>query len=681
MLRRARAGDVVLLLSLLALGASLSLQKIRTFDYWWHLRTGALIAETGVVPKVDPYTFTVTGERWIDIHWLFQLGLHAVHRIGGHEAVVFGKVLLVVALMAILATIGWRRERPVVTAFGLGLMLLVACDRFMPRPELPSFVFLAAILALLDRDQRRADAAVFLVVPIQLLWVNVHGLFALGIGVCAMAFSAELLRPLVMPGEGFRPARLRRLALVTFLAALASLANPNLLDGALYPIQQLGMIGPPQDRGLFGSLIAELIPPLASGESLHPLVLALALLSFGAMALNWRRTSALDPLLWVAFAYLALGARRNIALFAVVAAPILVRNLNAFLDRRALPPVALRAATALVALALAILSVDVARDRFFPRIGSYREAGLGPFDLFYPVGAAEWIAREGPDGPVCHHMADGGYLIWRLFPRYQVMTDGRLEIFGEQRFLELQVGGSQRFRALDAEYHFGVVLVHYTLINSQELMWWLWVNSTWRLVFVDDVAALFVRRGDDGTSRWSELDVDAPDLFPPLQPELPRTSALMKRLARVNFYATFRRYARALALWEETLARYPDLDQGPIIRAYLLHRSGYPAAAEAILRELLETRPGDAVLHSQVGELRFEAGDAAAAKAQFDEAMRLDPQLSYAFLQRAMLAEAEGDADTAYLLLSKVVLTGRAADPVTLIAAHRLASLAARSGR
>ncbi len=29
-----------------AFGASLSLQSIRTFDYWWHLRTGQLIAET-----------------------------------------------------------------------------------------------------------------------------------------------------------------------------------------------------------------------------------------------------------------------------------------------------------------------------------------------------------------------------------------------------------------------------------------------------------------------------------------------------------------------------------------------------------------------------------------------------------------------------------------------------------
>ena len=57
-----------LLLALGGFATSLGLQKIRTFDYWWHLRTGALIAETGAVPRVDPYTYTAEGSRWIDIH-------------------------------------------------------------------------------------------------------------------------------------------------------------------------------------------------------------------------------------------------------------------------------------------------------------------------------------------------------------------------------------------------------------------------------------------------------------------------------------------------------------------------------------------------------------------------------------------------------------------------------------
>ena len=96
------------------------------------------------------------------------------------------------------------------------------------------------------------------------------------------------------------------------------------------------MIGPPEDRGYFGSLISELIPPIGAQTHLPPLALALfasmALLSFAAMALNWRRIQGAHPLLWVAFLYLALGAQRNLALFAIVAGPIFAVNLNEFLD-------------------------------------------------------------------------------------------------------------------------------------------------------------------------------------------------------------------------------------------------------------------------------------------------------------------------------------------------------------
>jgi len=666
---------VAIWISLLALGFTLGFQKIRTFDYWWQLRTGALIMETGEVPKHDVFTYTVPGARYIDIHWLHQLGLHGLHSLGGHDAVVVAKALAVCALIGILAPIGYRRKRPWVSGLGLGLMLLVAADRFMPRPELPSFLLLAAVLALLDRHERRGDAWVFAIVPIQLIWANVHGLFALGLAVCAIYFVAELLRPLVAPDQRLDPRAAGRLAAVTALAALVCLVNPNGLEGALYPIQQLGMIGPPEDRGVFGSLIAELIPPIGGGRdhSRPALALAgvLAALSLAAMGLNWRRVHAADPLLWVAFAYLALGANRNLALFAIVAAPILVRNTNAVLDRRSIPRHATAAAGAVVVVVLALLTLDVARGRFFQRIGSFREAGLGTLDVFYPVGAAEWIAEVRPPGPICHHMADGGYLLWRLFPDYKAMVDGRLEVFGAERFIGLQVAEPSRFKELDQEYRFGVVLVHFGLVRSDALLWWLHLNSNWLLAYLDDTTAVFVHRDRSGLPWIRELDIDAPDLFPLLD-RATRTSELVRRFGRTQFYMAMRRFEPALEFWEETIARYPDLLQGPIIHTSLLGSNGLHAAAEAILRRLLEERPEDAKLLAQVGDLRWEAGDREAAKGFYDRALEANADFAYANFRRALAAEAEGDLEMAARLYGRALALSHPGDPVGLLASGRL---------
>ena len=665
-------------LSLLGLGATLGLQKLRCFDYWWQLRTGALIAQTGEVPKHDVFTYTVPGARYIDIHWLHQLGLHGLHSLGGHDAVVVAKAVAVCALLAILAPIGHRRERPWVSALALCLMLLVAADRFMPRPELPSFLLLAAVLALLDRHERTRDAWVFAIVPLQLIWANVHGLFAVGLAVCAIYLAAEVLRPLVAPGERLDARAVARLAAVTALGGLVSLLNPNGLEGALYPIQQLGMIGPPEDRGVFGSLIAELIPPIGGGREYPPPALALAgalaALSLLSMVWNWRRVHAADPLLWVAFAYLALGANRNLALFAIVAAPILVRNANSVLDRRAVPRPASTAVGVAAVAVFALLALDVASDRFFQRIGSFREAGLGTLDVLYPVGAAEWIAEVRPPGPICHHMADGGYLIWRLFPEYKVMVDGRLELFGAERFIGLQVAEPSRFKELDAEYQFGVVLVHFGLVRSDALLWWLHLNSNWLLAYLDDTTAVYVHRERSGLPWLREVDVESADLFPPLEGGK-RTSELVRRFGRTQFLMAMRRFEPALKLWEETIARYPDLPQGPIVHASLLQSNGLHAAAEAILRRLLEQEPEDAKLLVQVGDLRWEAGDRGGAMGFYDRALEADSGFAYANLRRAMAAEADGDLEMATMLYGRVVALSHPADPVALLASGRIGAL------
>ncbi len=661
--------------SLLAFAVCAVLQDIRCFDYWWHLRTGEWIAQTGQVPRVDPFSYTVRGERWIDVHWLHQLGVYGLYRLGGHAAVVVGQAALALLLVALLAPIGYRRERPFVTGLALGLMLLVAGDRFSPRPEVESFVFLAAVLLLLDRFTRRPDARVYAIGAVQLLWVNLHGLFALGIAVCAIYLAAELLRPLLAPGERLAGPRLRRLAALTALAAGISLVNPNLWEGALYPLQQLAMIGPPEERGVFGSLILELIPPIGGSRGAPPLALglfaALAALSFAAMVANWRRLHGADPLLWVAFLYLALGAQRNLALFAIAAAPILVRNLNPVLDALPARPRARAAASAVLAGLLAALAVDAGSGRLYPRLGSFRTPGLGTMDDFHPVGAAAWIERERPPGPIGHHMADGGYLIWRL-PDYPVMVDGRLEVYGARRFVELQLGDPANLRALDERYHFGTLLVHYSLVRSDDLMRWLHLSPRWRLAFVDDAAAVYVR--SDWQPRRREPDLDAPDLLPPLAGPA-GTEDLMRRLARTHLWTATRRYERALALWKETLERYPDLPQGRIVHAALLRLSGFGAASEAILRALVAETPDDPSLHTKIGDLQLESGDLEGARSSYDAALAREPNFLYGLARRALVAEATGDPDEAARLYQRVLLRSRPADPLALEAALRLQSL------
>jgi hypothetical protein len=42
-------------------------------DYWWHARTGQLIATRGSIPTTNPYSYTATGQQWVAHEWLTEL--------------------------------------------------------------------------------------------------------------------------------------------------------------------------------------------------------------------------------------------------------------------------------------------------------------------------------------------------------------------------------------------------------------------------------------------------------------------------------------------------------------------------------------------------------------------------------------------------------------------------------
>lgn len=556
-------------------GAAVGLGKIRSFDYWWHLQTGAWILEHGAVPKTDLFSFTRAGARWIDLHWLFQVGLSGLHAAAGHEGVRLAKGLLVTAVLAAAGFVGWRRERAAVAGVVVVLLAIVGGSRFLVRPDLLSFLLLIAVLALLFRHEDRGGRSVYAIVPLQLLWANVHGLFAVGLAVCAMALVSECVRPWILRGAPLRIAHVRRLAVVLVLSAGASLLNPNGLDGALFPLQQFGMIGSLEQRGLFGQVIEELRPSLGLGPVALAPVAALAALAALGFALDFRRVTALDVLLFVAFGHLALGARRNLALFAVVATPLATRHLGAVWARGVRPARRALAATALLT-ALCLVGAGFARQQL---AYAWRAEGASSAALMpdhYPERAVDWIARERPPGPLYHRMADGGYLIARLFPEQRVLVDGRLEVYGEREFSQLDVidgGTPEGFERLDATHRFNTALLHHAFLPDDRLLASLWRRPDWRLVFVDEVAAVFVREGASSAhARWPAVDPDAPDLFRAGGDDVRPALVRWRRRAQIRILIALGRGDRALRLAEKTLAR-EDWPEIAALRDWLVQRA------------------------------------------------------------------------------------------------------------
>ena len=133
----------------------------------------------------------------------------------------------------------------------------------------------------------------------------------------------------------------------------------------------------------------------------------------------------------------------------------------------------------------------------------------------------------------------GGYLNWRLYPDYEVMVDGRLEIFGAEKFAQLALPRPRAFQRLDAQYGFGSVVLS-SAFDSVELIAWLQRRPDWQLVHVDTGSVLFVRTDPRAQSRWPAVDLNAPDLMPEPDSRLETT--------RMNHAAVRQRVLTALGV-------------------------------------------------------------------------------------------------------------------------------------
>ena len=448
-------------------------------DTWEHLAVGRALWQAHVWPVVNRWTWPTFGAPNLNPSWGFSALLWPFWVAGGVPGLFVWRWLTTGAAFA-LAWLTARRlgARGLAPLLVLVVASLVYRQRSQVRPETLAAVWFALTLWILETRRAGGPDRTAWLPLVALAWANTHVSYYL-------LFALAALQLAFGPAAGRR-----RLAWMTLAALAAACVNPWGPRTLLQPFRFALTAG----RDPLLSQIAELQPfswALNLGNGLPLLIGGWPLLALRRGADG--RRDRVELATCAAFTALAFVGSRFTATYALAAAPYVARDLDAWLAGRRAP----RALRAPWARAAATGTLCVAA-------GAWAWTHVEPppgiaFDMQRaPVHACDFVERAGVRGRALNHFFHGGYMLWRFGGARDRLPF--VDIHPEDTPAPLRLAyleglnSPAGFRALDARWRFDWALLSRRYADAYGILDVLDAAPGWALVFVDDVAAVYVRR-------------------------------------------------------------------------------------------------------------------------------------------------------------------------------------------
>jgi len=489
-------------------------------DLGRYLKNGELFFQSGLIANTNLFAYTTPDHPFVNHSWASGVVYYLIERAAGFAGLSLFSLAVSVATLGCFFSAAARYGSFALAAWLTVTVLPVLISRHEIRPEMFSYLMCGLFLNLLwdYRQGRRAAPWLFVLPLLQVLWVNLHIYFFIGIFMAGVFFLEAVVGApgKNLPGAPSQPKQWRALGAVTLATVAASCINPAGVRGALYPLFIYQGYGFP--------VIENYSVPGILNAGFQFLPLAYFLIIFGVLVLSWlyllikqpASVSVSNLILTVFFSALAWWSIRNLALFAFFSLPLTAANLTAAVGARSLRRLTSPPGIALAMAAMALLLVLINPVYFFG-------GGRGAFGIGLRAGnlaALDFLRKEPLHGPIFNNFDVGGYLIYGLFPARRVYVDNRPEAYPARFFAEdyfsLLVNEEKWRRTMDT-HGFNAIVINTNgrSAAAEDFVVRRMLDPDWAAVFFDKEMLILARR------------------FGPNQPviakyELPRDAVLQK---------------------------------------------------------------------------------------------------------------------------------------------------------
>ena len=484
------------------------LQLLSDAGIGWHIRTGEWILQHHAVPHTDLFS-NVPTRVWFAWEWLFDVVIAAIHSLAGLNGVLAFSAFLMALCFALLLRWTLRLGAPwLITLTFVALAILSSTIHALARPHLVTWLFTLVCWYVLE--QKRNTTWLWLMPVLVLVWANVHGGFLVALALMGLCFTGDVLQVLsrrdresaAPPYHFGAPAHYDLLNLASVMTAsfVASLFNPYGLRLYLHIYEYLG------DRFIRQHNL-EMQPPNFHSIGARSFVILLVLAALIVVG-NCRQLGPRQALILIFFAVAGLFSARNVPLAAMIvtmtAAPLLSRRIedtneasaqNRFIvairkfSRRMglMETLARGHIWVIVLVSLAIVACGNSGRLFGTQIiqaGFNRER--------FPLRAVQFLSQGPVRGPLFTSDAWAGYVIYRQWPRLQLVIDDRHDMYGSayMRDYLTTIRGEKDWQEKLAASGAHTVLI----AQNSNLAGLLRQSPSWQMTYEDDQAVVFETR-------------------------------------------------------------------------------------------------------------------------------------------------------------------------------------------
>lgn len=468
-------------------------QLLGDADVGWHIRTGDYVLAHHSVPQKDLFSFSKPDAPWYAWEWGTDVLDSWIHSSAGLK----GIVLVAAVVIALFATTLLRRMiakgTNLFVALAVGLFAVGSASvHFLARPHIFTLLFISASIWMIETDRERRSARIWLLVPLTVVWTNLHGGFlalvaALGLAALGSLIESYLNRSAMFGFDWWRPFRY---GVLTTLCALASLVNPYGYRLHQHVLEYLR-------SDWIKTYVQEFQSPSFRSENMMQYEVLL-LCGLVVACVFFQRKRIVEGLWIVFFAHMSLTSVRHVPVFVAVAAPLVASVVSEWWDK---------ATEGAKKASLFAIFNDISRETLagfkrssaIPFVAVAALAGVAapvkwPTDFPSEIFPTQIIQEHANE--IFHHRVLttdqwGDYLIYKD-PTQKVYVDGRSDFYGAtvgNEYIRL-MNGRWDWKETMKKYNFDCVLLPpdhpvVQLIESQ---------PGWRIVADSGKAIFLVRK-------------------------------------------------------------------------------------------------------------------------------------------------------------------------------------------